>query len=370
MELTFKMPSEEAASMPEAILELPAFGISSGEKEAVYIPAMESLTEYHKNCCREYKNILEILGYRRELVKRLEDIPMLPVSLFKDFSLSSIKEKDVFKTLSSSGTTGQIPSKIILDRRTAALQQRALLQIAGDFIGAKRLPMVILDTEEVLRDRKLFSARGAGILGFSIFSSDRCFALDKNMELDVKKVEAFLEKHKGENLLAFGFTYIIWANVYKKLKESGNTLDMSKAYLIHGGGWKKLENQSISPERFAEGLRETCKIAHLSNYYGMAEQTGTIYMECEYGHLHVSSYSEMIIRNMKDFSPCHMGEEGVIQVMSPIALSYPGHSLLTEDKGYIAGKDDCPCRRKGKYFKITGRIRNAEIRGCSDTYGG
>ena len=34
----------------------------------------------------------------------------------------------------------------------------------------------------------------------------------------------------------------------------------------------------------------------------------------------------------------------------------------------VLGEDDCPCGLKGKYFKILGRIKNAEIRGCSDTY--
>ena len=44
------------------------------------------------------------------------------------------------------------------------------------------------------------------------------------------------------------------------------------------------------------------------------------------------------------------------------------HSLLTEDEGILLGEDDCPCGRKGKYFRIIGRLQNAEIRGCSDTY--
>jgi hypothetical protein len=42
--------------------------------------------------------------------------------------------------------------------------------------------------------------------------------------------------------------------------------------------------------------------------------------------------------------------------------------LLTEDEGEILGEDDCPCGRLGKYFKIHGRVRGAEVRGCSDTY--
>jgi hypothetical protein len=53
--------------------------------------------------------------------------------------------------------------------------------------------------------------------------------------------------------------------------------------------------------------------------------------------------------------------------LSLLPHSYPGHSILTEDIGKLVGVDTCPCGRKGKYFKIFGRIKNAEIRGCSDT---
>ena len=55
-------------------------------------------------------------------------------------------------------------------------------------------------------------------------------------------------------------------------------------------------------------------------------------------------------------------------MVSTLPESYPGHILLTEDEGEILGEDDCPCGRLGKYFKMHGRIKGAEIRGCSDTY--
>ena len=91
-------------------------------------------------------------------------------------------------------------------------------------------------------------------------------------------------------------------------------------------------------------------------------------MECEYGHLHTSVFSDVLILRPLDFSLAEIGEEGIIEVVSVLPESYPGHVLLTEDKGVILGEDDCPCGRKGKYFKINGRLKNAEIRGCSDTY--
>ena len=64
-----------------------------------------------------------------------------------------------------------------------------------------------------------------------------------------------------------------------------------------------------------------------------------------------------------------LGEKGIVQVISVLPKSYPGQSLLTEDEGILLGEDNCKCGRKGKYFKILGRIKSAELRGCSDTYG-
>lgn len=91
-------------------------------------------------------------------------------------------------------------------------------------------------------------------------------------------------------------------------------------------------------------------------------------MQCEQGHLHTSIFSDVIIRQPHDFSSAPVGTSGIIQVLSLLPESYPGHSLLTEDEGILLGEDDCPCGRKGKYFKILGRLKKAELRGCSDTY--
>jgi hypothetical protein len=100
----------------------------------------------------------------------------------------------------------------------------------------------------------------------------------------------------------------------------------------------------------------------------MVEQTGSVYMECEYGHMHASIFSDVIFRRALDFSVAEIGEKGIIQVVSILPASYPGHALLTEDEGVLLGEDDCPCGRLGKFFHISGRLQNAEVRGCSDTY--
>ena len=154
-----------------------------------------------------------------------------------------------------------------------------------------------------------------------------------------------------------------------RLKEQGTSFDLSDGILIHGGGWKKLAGEAVSREEFHNRLRDACGLDSIHDYYGMVEQTGCIYMECECGHLHASAFSDVMIRNPLDFSQCRHGEKGIIQAVSALPESYPGHSLLTEDEGVVLGEDDCPCGRKGKYFKVMGRMKDAEIRGCSDTYG-
>ncbi len=100
----------------------------------------------------------------------------------------------------------------------------------------------------------------------------------------------------------------------------------------------------------------------------MAEQLGSVFVECEHGHMHCSNYSDVIIRRPADFSVAGRGERGLIELLSVLPASYPGHVLLTEDEGELLGTDDCPCGRLGRYFKIHGRIKSAELRGCSDTY--
>ena len=216
----------------------------------------------------------------------------------------------------------------------------------------------------------MFSARGAGILGFSMFGTKRQYALNEEMELDIEGLKEFLEEHAGERIFLFGFTFMIWQHFYKKLIETGYHPDLSTGVLIHGGGWKKLVQEQVSPVEFKQRLHDVCGIKpeNVHDYYGMVEQTGTIYMECECGHLHAPIFSDVLIRRPLDFSLAEIGEEGIIEVVSMLPESYPGHVLLTEDKGAILGEDDCPCGRKGKYFKIIGRLKNAEIRGCSDTY--
>ena len=265
----------------EDIINIPPYSLGKEQKEMLLTERLRQLTKLHQDNCEEYKKMLEAISFEDSKVRSYTDLPFLPVRLFKEFDLKSVSREDVVKTMTSSGTTGQAVSRIFLDRITSSNQQKTMVKIVSDFTGSSRMPMIIIDCPSVVKDRAVFSARGAGILGFSVFGSKKIYALDDDMRLDVEGLTAFLNQHKGEKILLFGFTFIIWQHFYRellKLKNKGITFDISNGFLIHGGGWKKLISEAVTHDVFHKRMEEACGLHDIHDYYGMVEQTGCIYV--------------------------------------------------------------------------------------------
>ena len=351
----------------DELKNVPVFSLKKREKKDIYVRLMNKLVNHHYKKCGEYKRMLDILEYDLSIEHGLEDIPFIPARLFKLHRLSSINNSDIVKTIVSSGTTGQSPSTIVLDRENSLNQIRVLTKIISSITGKKRIPMLVIDSPAVLKDRDMFSARGAGILGFSMLATKVEYAMNNDMELNIDRVKKFSERYQNEPTMVFGFTYMIWEYFYKKLFDHSKSINLENAIMLHGGGWKKLTDQSVDNNTFKKEIKKVSSISSIYNYYGMVEQSGSIFVECEEGYLHTSIYSDVIMRR-NDFTICDKNETGIIQVISLLPTSYPGHSIITEDSGVIIGEDDCSCGRNGKYFFVTGRIKSAEVRGCSDTF--
>ena len=110
------------------IMTTPPFSLSKKEKSILFKEALSSLTNHHYQHCTEYKSILDALKYNRGSSYSYDQFPYLPVRLFKDYKLSSIDEDIIFKTMKSSGTSGQNVSKIYLDKENASLQTKVLIR--------------------------------------------------------------------------------------------------------------------------------------------------------------------------------------------------------------------------------------------------
>jgi phenylacetate-coenzyme A ligase PaaK-like adenylate-forming protein len=342
--------------------EIEQYSLKKEVKQKLLFDRLLLLHKLHLNSSADYRHISEQLF--PEPINSIADIPYLPVSVFKNHQLKSIPDSEVFKVLTSSGTTGTVPSRIFLDKNTANMQTKALSNIMQYQLGKDRLPMILVDSISIIKDRSSYSARGAGILGMSVFGKSHFYLLDENMNVDQTGLKVFLRKFKDQSILLFGFTFMVWQYLY----ESSIEADLSKATLIHSGGWKKMLEKSVNNNTFKKNLKDKFGMEKVFSFYGMVEQVGSVFLECECGHLHAPNFADIIVRDPFDFSVVGNGKEGIIQVLSILPESYPGHSLLTEDTGVIIGEDDCRCGRNGKYFSVTGRMKKAELRGCSDTF--
>lgn len=348
------------------LLSRPQYSLAQPEKEAMLTERLRALTALHRDSCAGYGRILAGLGHDPGRIGSVADVPMLPVGLFKSHALSSIPDDDVFKVVTSSGTTGAAVSRVYLDGRAAQVQTRALAGIMSHWLGGERLPMIVVDSRATLRDRRNPSARAAGIIGMTTFGRDHLFALGDDMALDREALGAWLEKHAGEPLLVFGFTFMVWRHLLKAL--APGEIDLSRATLIHSGGWKKLAEEAVDNRTYKAELERVTGLSRVHNFYGMAEQIGTAFVECEAGSLHAPNASDIVVRDPATWQPVEAGAVGVAQMLSALPESYPGHSILTEDLARVDAVDDCPCGRRGKAVSVLGRVPRAELRGCSDTH--
>jgi hypothetical protein len=349
----------------EGLLALDQYSLAMADKDAAMVTGLNHLTAWHRDHCLEYGRILSAQRLDGEAADSSE-VPWLPVSLFKSIELKSVGDDAVFKVMTSSGTTSQVPSRIVLDVETARLQTRALSSIVTHYIGSKRLPMLIIDHPGVVHDRRQFSARGAGILGMLSYGRDHLYVLDDDMRLDRARLHDWLVRHEGQDLLLFGFTFMVWQDFLEPLRDAG--IDLSRGTLVHSGGWKKLVERAVSSAAFKRGLQEAFGLRRVHNFYGMVEQVGSVFFECDAGYFHPPNFGDVVVRDPLTWRPAPDGQEGVIEVLSLLPHSYPGHALLTEDVGVVHGVDTCPCGRMGRWFEVKGRLPKAEIRGCSDTH--
>jgi hypothetical protein len=339
-----------------------AFTLGHAEREAALTPALTELTEHHRTACPPYDRVLSALGVPRGLpFGQVADLPWLPAGLFRTHTLRSIPDAEVFRVLTSSGTTGGGASRIHLDRAAAAEQTRRLAHTLRAILPGRRLPMLLVDSISVTKHA---TARSAGLLGMATFGRDHVYALDPQEVPDVAAVKGFLAVHGREPFLVFGFTFLVWQHLYRIAVEHG--LDLSQGILVHSGGWKKLAGLAVAPAEFRRRLAEDTGLTRIHDYYGMVEQLGTVFVEGPSGgSLYCPDFADVVIRDPHTWAEQPVGVPGVIEVVSTLPTSYPGHVLLTEDVGVLHGVDDGDW--PGKRFGVLGRLPRSAARGCSDT---
>lgn len=355
-------------------LSLDPFVLPQAEKEKIFTSDIMQAVNWHYQNSFEFKSFCQNQGFSPSKNYNVDEIPFIPVSLFKKIDFLSVPKDSIIKTLYSSSTTG-IPSKIMIDQITSDNQRNVANKILSDFLGKIRRHFIVFDSESTIKSiNGDLSSRNTAIRGMLPLAKSMSFILDDNLELDINLFDKEISKiKKDESICYFGFTWLAYG-IYLKNKNNNEfkkivarTSGWDKIFL-HIGGWKKLQDIAVSKEDFSADMSEFLDLfpSRVIDFYGMTEQLGTVYPDCKEGFKHIPVYSELIIRDLKTLAPVGIGKSGFIQLLSPLPHSYPGISILADDIGKIVGIDDCKCGRKGKYFIFERRSEKAELKGCGD----
>jgi phenylacetate-coenzyme A ligase PaaK-like adenylate-forming protein len=320
-----------------------------------------------------YRNYVEHWPIDYRTSNRIADLPFLPVGMFKvNPPLALVEPSEITRTLASSATTGQVPSRVVLDAATAMRMTEGVMTIIRDFIGSARRPYLVVDTPATLAGSGELGARGAAIQGLRSFATEVvcCLSSDAagNLRLEAEKILDYAAKWKDPDVLVYGFTYVIWNHLVKPLESKGISLNLPNVRILHSGGWKRLQQQAVTKEAFAQGVAAAfgCSNDRVIDFYGMVENVGVVYPDCEQGNKHVPAFAEVIVRDQLTLEPVSAGQRGLLQVCSALPTRFPGFLVLTEDIGEVIHRDGCPCGRRGTAFRFVSRAPKAEARGCGN----
>jgi len=357
----------------DELLAVPPYGLAPQDREPAFLALLKDELDYACSRNPRYENYVRHWPIESRAAQKVADLPYLPVSLLKaEPPFALVEPREIKKTLTSSSTTGQMPSRIALDSATARRMSKAVAAITQDFLGAQRRPYLVVDVPGSVAKGPEMGARGAAIQGLMPFASEVTYCLIPegagDLVLERDKLLEFAKAHGDSPVLVYGFTYILWQYLVKPLMSNSIRLGMPNVHILHSGGWKLLQDEAVDKKSFNRGLAQVfgCSADKVIDFYGMVENVGVIYPDCAEGNKHVPAFGDVIVRDPLTLEPVGEGKQGMIQVCSVLPTSFPGHLLLTEDLAEIISRDGCRCGRRGTCFRFVGRVPKSELRGCGN----
>jgi len=361
----------------DKLLELDPYDKDLKKRESLFIEALNENYFHHYKNCEPYQKFCKRRGFDgKSNFTSAVDIPSLPVQAFKEygnFLKSSSNHNRENLILQSSATSGR-PSSVSVDRVTAKRQIISMSKILMSYVGSEKKPFIVVDADPKYSSGNILGARGAATTGFLNFAKSATYLLKEKknvLSLDVKKLEEVVKffDQNHQKPIVFGFTYVLYEHILKNDNIFGDVNLGADSLLIHIGGWKKLEDKKVSKREFNSLVEKRLGIKpnNIIDVYGFTEHMGLIYPSFGEGYKTTSIFSDVIARDPVTFAPLEEGKEGILEFISPLPYSYPGLAITTDDLGIVENfRGDKNSEFFGKKFIVTGRAKNAEVRGCGD----
>lgn len=289
-----------------------------------------------------YKEFIRLLNIAVSDVKRLEQIPFLPIQFFKTHKIISTNAsvKEIFY---SSGTTGmQLSKHFVTDINLyktsytkgfssfyGAISNYTILALLPNYLERKGSSLVFMIDDLIKKTGKQES-------GFYLNNID-----------ELAQKLRYLDQ-KGEKILLIGVSFALLDLIEKHQFQLKNTIVMET------GGMKGRRKEIIRQE-LHQLLKKGFGVRQIHSEYGMTELLSQAY-SLGNGIFKTPKWMKIIIRDTEDaLSILPENKTGGINIID-LANRNSCSFLATQDLGK---------KLENNTFEILGRFDNSDIRGCN-----
>lgn len=310
-------------------------------------------SEEFDRCCLEvfayqaeenpiYRQYLQFLGIRQSAVGRYQDIPFLPIELFKSQHIICGNMRPEI-TFTSSGTTGLSTSqhpvadiawytrsfRQAFDHFYGPVEDLAILALLPSYLERSGSSLIYMVDDLIARS-------GHAESGYFLYNHQELF----------ERIEQL--KHRNVKTVLFGVTYALLDFL------ESYTVDAPDLIVMETGGMKGKRKEMIR-EELHRILCQGFGVDSIHSEYGMTELLSQAYSHGN-GRFQTPSWMKILIRDTND--PLTLVPEqrtGAINVID-LANYHSCSFIATQDLGR---------KHQQEEFEVLGRFDHSDIRGCN-----
>ncbi|MGB1059468.1 MAG: long-chain fatty acid--CoA ligase [Ketobacter sp.] len=324
---------------------------------------VRSAFHQHIRGCSEYADFVARKNIDTEHVA-LDTIPVIPVSAFKEQTLTSLPVAQIEKWSLSSGTRGT-QSKVGRD-------QKSLERLLGSIhTGMEMLGQWHEDQVDVVH---LGPTRNeAGDIWFlyvmsliELIHPTTHFVASGTLQ-SRQAIDRIIDTlHRSDqDIIVVGAPFLVieLTNVIEHRQLDIAAQD--RLMVVTAGGWKRHSGMELTRAAFNERV---CRVFGLSSDAQVRDifnqvELNTAFVECSAHRKHVPPWVYASTRHADDLSVQRSGELGLLSYLDASATSYPAF-IVTDDVGRVY-EGTCPCGREGVTMEVVRRLTRAAARGCA-----
>ena len=310
--------------------------LNIASREAFDAAALE-LFDWQVQRCASYRRYVELLGVDPSSVQCVEDIPMMPIELFKseDVYCADTPPEIIFTSSNTGSTTPSrhMMASLEIYRKSFTASFRAFYGDPAQWSIYGLLPNYLEREGSSLVYMVDTLIRECGSGGFYLHDYER---LIEDMRADAKPK------------ILLGVSYALWDLAEQYAPRLDNTVVMET-------GGMKGRREEISKSALHDILCRGFGVEKIASEYGMAELTSQAYSAGD-GIFRAPAWMRVMVRDVNDpFDHAPAGGRGGIDIID-LANIYSCAFIQTQDVGRVL---------EDGAFMIDGRISGSDIRGCN-----